>query len=514
MKLPTWISALCLSLLGLVVGLVLVLRPSAAPVKEQRHVSAEIDDLVKKALDSWQIPGAAVAVVRGNDVIYLKGFGVKERGKTDPVTPDTLFPIASCTKAFTTTAMAMLVDEGKMGWDDPVRKHVPYFHLSDPLADSQVTLRDLVSHRTGVGSNDFLWYHSPWSREEVVRRIGLVKPKHSFRSAFQYQTTMFTAAGLAVESAGGCRWEEFIQKRIFDPLGMSGANFTTAAALRTADHASPHRKNDKGVIEVIPWYAIETPEPAGSINASARDLTRWLRFQLGDGTFEGKRLVSTANLNETHTPQTIIRMEGEARAMHPETIQMSYGMAWVIQDYRGHKLVSHAGLIDGFRAHFTLVPDSGIGIVLLTNLDRVEMNLPLSNSIVDLLLDLPRKDWQAHVREQQRKQESVARADFQQRQEKRHKGTIPSRELSAYAGKYEHPAYGMAEVSFKDGNLTWKWNSFTNGLEHFHFDTFTLTNDLMSYPQVEFSLGTDGEVKAMKIAAPLEVEFVKKSTIR
>src|SRR5262249_41152888 len=160
-----------------------------------------------------------------------------------------------------------------------------------------------------------------------------VKPTRSFRSAFLYQTTMFTTAGYAVSRASQCAWADFVRKRIFDPLGMTACNFTTTVAEQAADHASPHRRNRHGQVDVIPWYKIEVPEPAGSINASARDLTRWVRFQLGDGTFEGKRLVSAKNLGETHMPQTIIRLEGTARDMNPDTFQMSYGMAWVIQDY-------------------------------------------------------------------------------------------------------------------------------------------------------------------------------------
>lgn len=481
-------------------------RPTTQNVAADADSTSAIDAMVLDALKQWQVPGLAIAIVRNDEVIYLKGFGVKEAGKADPVTPDTLFPVASCTKGFTTTAMAMLVDEGKMAWNDPVRRHVPHFRLADPLADAQVTLRDLVCHRTGVGANDLLWYRASLSRAEVIRRIGLVKPRHSFRSAFEYQSTMFTTAGLAVESASGMPWEQFVQKRVLDPLGMKHVTFTTVAAQAT-DHASPHKRDAQGKPQVMPWYVIEKPEPAGSINASARDLSRWLRFHLAHGGFDGKQLVSKDNLAETHSPQMIIPLTGITRAMNPDTFQMSYGMAWVIQDYREQWLVSHAGTIDGFRSHFTMAPRAGIGIVLLNNLERTQMNVALSNTLIDHLLRLPRKDWHGYIREQVMKSELAAREKHRDWLSKRRLGTKPSRPLQAYTGVYEDPAYGRATIAFENGQLTWKWSSFAVPLEHYHFDTFALNDELLGFAEVVFQLDDEGTVTSMTVAAPLEVEF-------
>ncbi len=485
----------------------LILLLAAGSGRTEPIDTAAVDAIVRDALKAWQVPGAAVAIVKGEQVLYLKGFGVKELGGTEPVTPDTLFPLASCTKAFTTTAMAMLVDEGKMNWDDPVRKHVPYFHLADPLADANVTLRDLVTHRTGLSGHDLLWYCSPWSREEIIRRIGRAPLKHSFRSTFQYQSIMFTVAGAAVESASGSKWEEFIQKRIFDPLGMKSANCTTTAAETAPDRASPHRRNGRGELEVIPWYSMPHPDPAGSINASARDLSRWVQFQLGDGTFHGKRLVSAKNLAETHSPQMIIRLEGAARAMNPDTHLMNYGMGWVLQDYRGQFLVSHAGKIDGFRAHLTLVPDAKLGIVLLNNLHDTQMNLAVSNQLVDLLLGLPRKDWNQFYREQIRKGELAALAKLREREARRRPGAKPAHELTAYTGTYEDPAYGTATVSLENGVLVWRWSTFTNRLEHLHDDTFIVANDRIGRPEVQFLSDRNGAVTGMKFEDVIEAEF-------
>jgi CubicO group peptidase (beta-lactamase class C family) len=487
---------------------VMVLMLVAPAAIAQPVDTRAIDAVMRDALKAWQVPGAALAIVRGNEVIYLKGFGVKELGGDEPVTPDTLFPIASCTKAFTTTAMAILVDEHKMAWDDPVRKHVSYFHLADPLADAEVTLRDLVTHRTGLSGHDLLWYRAPWSCEEIIRRIGRVPLKHSFRSTFQYQSIMFTTAGAAVEAASGQKWEKFVQKRLFEPLGMTGAVFTTGEADKTPDRASPHRRNAQGGVEVIPFYPLRHPDPAGSIHAGARDLSRWVRLHLGRGMFNGKQLVSAQNLGETQTAQMVIRLEGQARDMNPETHVLNYGMGWVLQDYRGRFVVSHAGAIDGFRVHITLIPDSQLGLVLLNNLHQSQMNLAVSNRLVDLLLGLAARDWNQYLGGQVKKAEAAALARQREREAKR-RPVKPSRDLAAYAGTYEDPAYGTATVALVNGSLIWNWSTFTSSLEHFEGDTFIVANDLIGRPLLTFTLGQDGAVATMRFQEALETEFKK-----
>jgi CubicO group peptidase (beta-lactamase class C family) len=466
-----------------------------------------VDAVVADALKAWHVPGVAVAIVSKGEVIYLKGHGVKELGKPDAVTPDTVFPIASCSKAFTTTAMAMLVDEGKMDWDDPVRKHLAYFHLADPLVDANVTLRDLICHRSGVRPHDMLWYRSPLTQEERIRRLAYLPVDQAFRASFNYQSTMFTAAGHAVASASKMSWGNFVRKRILEPLDMTATVLTTPEAERTSDHASPHRRNARGEIEVLPWYPLEEPEPAGSVNASARDLAKWLRFHLGDGTWNGKRLVSAVNLAETHSPQNIIPLEGVPKEQNPEATQLRYGMAWVIQDYRGHQMLGHGGVIDGFRAQLNLLPEEGFGVVLLNNLDQTTMNLALGNSLMDLLLGAPKRDWNAYYLEQEKKRGEAAAERWQARINGQHRDTKPSRDLEAYAGQYEHPAYGVVEIVRENGSLVWKWNSFGGPLVHYHFDTFLLGIEKMQYPPVTFVLDRNGEVALMQVAEPFGVEF-------
>jgi CubicO group peptidase (beta-lactamase class C family) len=464
-----------------------------------------IDAIVNDALKAWNVPGLAMAIVHRGKV-YLKGCGLKELGTRLKVTPRTVFPLASCSKAFTTTAIAMLVDEGKLQWDEPARLHIPHFRLADPLADANVTLRDLVSMRTGVDGHDLLWYRSKWPQEEIIRRIGRVKPTKSFRSGYRYQSIMVMAAGHAVGTASGSRWQDFVENRIFKALDFRDASLTSEAALKAPDHACGHRKNKLGQVEVVPWYPMPVPDPAGSVNASATDLSEWLLFHLGEGVYRGKRLVSAAALAETHSPQTIMRLEGSGRAFQPFTHQMSYGMGWVVQDYRGQHLLAHGGAIDGFRAHVTLVPEAELGIVLLNNLEGTQMNLAISNSLVDLFLDLRTDDWNTRFLKIVAKEEELGKEARKQRLATKRHGTKPSLDLPAYVGRYENPAYGVTSIALKNGKLTWSWSTFHGPVDHFHYDTFTASHDFLGDPLMLFRLDARGQVADMRF---LDMDFKK-----
>jgi CubicO group peptidase (beta-lactamase class C family) len=484
-----------------------------AAVRADTLDAQAVDALAQQALEAIKIPGLAIAIVRGNDVVYLKGFGVRALGSNEPVTPETVFAIGSTTKAFTTTAMAMMVDEGKMTWDDPVRQHIPFFRLADPLADESVTLRDLVAHRTGLARrHDLLWYGAPWGREEILRRVGKLKLDHPFRTRYDYANMMYLAAGYAAGRAAECTWDELIQRRLFEPLGMTGATCICQDAQNAPDHATPHRKQS-GKVRSIPWRNIENIGPAGSINAGVSDMSKWVRFQLGDGTWEGKKLVSAKNLAETHTPQMVMPLGVETQIVYPETAQMSYGMGWVIQDYRGQKLVWHDGGIDGFSAYVALVPRARLGIVILANLDGAQLvENALSNSIIDLALDLPKRPWIGAFAFLQNADSWAAPFIPSTEGGDRQEGTKPSHGLTAYVGAYEEPAYGKVELSLENDALVLNWSSYRLKLEHFHYDTFTGkagqdkdTNPLDDQ-KVVFQLGADGDVASLKF---LGQEFKK-----
>jgi CubicO group peptidase (beta-lactamase class C family) len=463
---------------------------------------ATLDAAAEDALRTWNVPGVAIVIVSPERTLWLKGYGKRDVAANQPMSADTVFPIASCSKAFTTTLAGMLIDDGKMAWDDPVRHHLPNFHLADPFANSEATLRDLFSHRTGLGNNDFLWYRTPWPLAEAVSRTCKMPLAKPFRTVFQYQSAMYTAAGFAEAKTGGVSWEAQVKRRIFEPLEMKSARCTTPTAEQGPDRASPYRSDPDGRLRAIEPYVQSEANPAGSVHVSARDLAGWLRFQIGDGTFNGRRLLSAAALAEMHKPQIVIPMDDAIRAANPGTVQLSYGLGWVIQDYQGHELVSHGGVIDGFRAHITLLPRDGFAVALLSNRHQTRLNLAMSNTLVDRLLALPTRDWNDYFKRLEDRSNAQKRTDRARRNEAR-KPDQP-RPSADFIAEYVHPAYGSARVSLEDGKLIWRWSTFRAELTHHHADVFELSNEFLDDQLIEFRADDAGKVTGMVF---LSLEF-------
>lgn len=448
-----------------------------------------IDRIILDSLQAWKAPGASVAIVHGSQPPLFRSHGIADIQTREPLGNDHLFPIASCTKAFTATLVAKLADEGRLSFDDPVRKHLPGFELSDPNASALVTLRDLLSHRTGVSGHDLLWYRSPLPQAEIVSRIRhlpLVKP---FRGAYQYSTLMYMAAGQAAANAAGEPWDAALRQRLLVPLGMGSAALSAASPeFGKAARASGHLPGPDGRPVPMPRYAIDEPNPAGSLHLSIRDLAPWLALHLHGGMHAGRTIVSEANLRETHAPQIVIRMDDAMQRYHPDTVQMAYAMGWIVSDYRGLRLLSHGGMIDGFRIHVLLVPDKQLGIAIFNNQHDTKMNLALANALTDHLLELPPRDWNAIIRKAM-ETEAGDRAKAWERQ-LAERGTLraePSQPLEAFAGTYHNDAYGEAVVSLRDGRLHWAWSTFTAPLEHWGSDGFRCTDGFLAGQSVEFS---------------------------
>jgi CubicO group peptidase (beta-lactamase class C family) len=499
-----------LSLLIVCAGLVPFVR--ADEKKPAALDSKAVDAIIKQALADYEAPGVACVIVKDDRVIYLEGHGLRDINGKDPVTPDTLFGIASCSKAFTATAVGMLVSDGKMSWDDPVRRHLPAYRMSDPLADRDVTIRDLLCHRTGVIRHDLLWAVHSWSRDEFIRRSGLIKPDRTFRSGYGYNNFQYLAAGEAASKVAGMSWEQLVQKRIFDPLGMKSANFSTRDMVKAKDFARPHRKiGDK--LQTVAPHNIDHMAPAGSINAGVRDLGQWLRFQLAGGTFEGNRLLKASVLGETHTPQVVVPTRDSSQLLDGVTTQISYGLGWRIYDYRGRRVVAHGGSLDGYRSETTLLPDQKLGVVVLTNLASTSLPLGVTFNLLDLLLDAPKEDWNRRYLEDEKKRKDTEKKKEDERRASRKPNTRPSLPPAGYVGTYEEPAYGQVRISEKDGVLSFQLGSYTSPLESFHFDTFTLAEVPERYKQmwgdrqVVFRLRSDGTVEGFTF---LKQEFRKR----
>ncbi|MBX9627357.1 MAG: serine hydrolase [Gemmataceae bacterium] len=486
-----------------------------APARAADFDPKPVDEVVEKAMTAFEAPGASVVIVKDGEVVHLKGYGVKKKDGDDTVTPDTVFPIASCTKAFTATLAAMLVADGKLKWDDKVSDHLPTFRLSDELADREVTVRDLLCHRTGMPRHDLLWAGLSTDTADVIRRWGRAKPSTSFRSTWEYSNVPFTTAGVIAGQLVGSDWAAATKSRLLDPLGMTSSSATTKAGQAAADHATPHYKGFDKTVKPIAWDDLDHAGGAGCVNSSARDMGRWLQFLLAGGKVGEKQLLPEWLLKETQSPQMVVKPTGPFAIYYPPKAGAftGYGLGWFVHDYRGHLGVSHGGTLTGFRAQVMLVPGKKVGVCVLSNLRPSLVPEAVCKAVVDHLLGLPAEDWVKFHTEAQAGLEFQVGAGRTTRKTGRAADTKPSLPPAKYAGKYDDPAYGRLEVTEKDGGLTATWGRYTYKLEHHHFDTFTAVPvepaaevfqfDRATF-EAHFRLGRDGAIEAVRF---LDQEF-------
>jgi CubicO group peptidase (beta-lactamase class C family) len=470
-----------------------------------------LDDYINKALKDWQVPGLALAIVKDDKIMVAKGYGVRKLGETRPVDEHTLFAIGSATKAFTAAALGMLVDEGKIKWDDPVIKYLPSFQLYDPYVTREMTIRDLLCHRSGLERNELVWYGSKTSREDVLHRLRYVKPGSSFRSKFGYQNIMYLAAGQIIPAVTKTSWDELVQEKIFKPLGMT-ASLTSVVPLRAApDAATPHQKIDDKV-QVIPWRNIDNIGPAGSINSSVHDMAQWLRLQLGEGVFEKKRLLSSGVIRQMHAPQTIIPLEGTNARLNPYAHFLCYGLGWFLQDYRAHKLIQHGGNIDGMSAMVALVPEEKLGLVILTNLNATQLPQALVYRIVDAYLQVAPRDWSAERLASVKALEAIRKNAEKKLEEERVKGTKPSLPTEKYAGTYKDDVFGELRIQWEKDKLVVRLGPIAADLEHWHYDTFRATarDRTQGKMLLTFTLDAKGKIDQVRTRSDDGVEMVLK----
>jgi CubicO group peptidase (beta-lactamase class C family) len=387
-----------------------------------------------------------------------------------------------------------------MKWDDPINKHLPGFHMADPFADHEVTIRDALCHRTGLSRHDLLWIKSPFDRAELLRRVAHLQPTTSFRSTWEYNNIMFVAAGEAAGKAAGSSWETVVQKQLFDPLGMKRACFSVRDAEKL-EHARPHRRADDRKIECFPWDSLDNVGPAGAINASAGELTAWLRLHLHQGKLGDKRILSRATVAEMHTAQMVVRNEGYFSIFFPPDVtdHLAYGLGWFVADYRGQLCISHGGSLEGFRAQTVLVPKQKLGIVVLANLGGCRLPEALSKSLVDVLLGLPERDWNKKYTTSDKESFDKALAEADKRAKERQPDTKPSLPLQEYVGKYVAADYGEAVITLKKDALAIEWNGQALDLAHFHFDTFTYPPPTRGWSDGRVTFALDGSGKASSL---------------
>lgn len=429
---------------------------------------------VEQAVAAWNATGLAVAVVRGEELLFARGYGVLELGSPEPVDADTLFAIGSTTKAMTAAALGILVDEGRLGWDDPVRRHLPEFAVKDPWVSRELTVRDLLTHRGGLPNTDVFWYGQDTDLGEMLARLRHVEPSYSMRAGFLYQNVMYALAGEVVKRVSGMPWHDFVDSGLLDRLGMERSAPLLALARRRANVASPHHFVD-GETVVIENASVDSVAAAGSVWSSVREMSLWLRMLLASGVAaDGTRILSEEVVEEMFRPQALVERAGfypTVRLTKPKWV--TYGLGWFQQDYDGRALDFHTGSIDGMVAIAGLLRDEGVGVYVLGNRDHVEVRHALMLRALDALVGSPFRDWSAELlalygelAEAQAKAREQARAG-------RVADTGPSLDLAAYAGTYEHELGGAAAVNAGDNGLRLDYGPGLRGpLSHWHHDTF------------------------------------------
>ncbi len=477
-----------------------------------------LDAYVTNVMKEWHVPGLALGVIQDGRSVLLKGYGYRDVEHQLPVTARTLMAIGSNSKSFTVVLMGMLVDSAKLEWDKPVRTYLPDFQLYDAFATQEMRPRDLVTHNSGLPRHDAVWYGRSFTRPELYQRLRYLPPSASFRSRWQYQNLMFMTAGYLVERLTSRAWDDLVRERIFTPLGMSRSNTSVRDLPATDDYAlaylwrdcpaSRATDGDQGPtvecgLSKISYRNIDAVGPAGSINSSVEEMMHYIQFHIDSGAYGGRQLLSKPNEVAMQTPQMLV---GSQEIWPDELGMATYGMALSVSTYRGRKLVQHGGGIDGFISQMSWMPTERTGVMVLTNMSG---NNPVPNivtrNLFDRLLGLDPIDWVARTKKQEEDAKARQEKQRQERAAERKPGTSPSHPLSAYAGTYEHPAYGRLTVETNGDALVVSYEAFRVPLKHFHYDVFEIDDPGNIVPlsgRVTFLMNQKGEVDRM--AVPFE----------
>ena len=477
---------------------------AAAPLPPLAEAMAGFDGFAAGVMAEWQLPGLAVGVVSSGEVVLARGYGYRDLESRLPVTEHTVMPIGSNTKSFTATLLAMLVDEGAIEWDRPVRDYLPDFQLRDEFATAEMTPRDLLTHQSGLPRHDHVWYGRPVTRRELFTRLRHLEPNASFRSHFQYQNLMFMAAGHLAERVAGVDWGQIVEERIFRPLGMTRSSTSVAEIAAAGDYALPYLLVD-GELEKVAFRDMDAIGPAGAINSSAVEMLAYIQMHIDGGVFAGRRHLSAGSSALMQRPHSAIPGGSE----HGEVRQSSYGLGLQVGSYRGRAMVTHGGGVDGFASAVSWLPRERIGVIVLTNRSGDANPAPtiVTYNLFDRLLGLPEIDWCERSRELHADQRSSGAESGEDDGERGIPGAQPSRALGAYVGHYSHPAYGTMEVRIAAGTnrLEIAYDEFRLGLEHRRDDIFRISSApalLAVSGLVIFSLDETGVVAT--VAIPFE----------
>ena len=481
-------------------------QPAARPAPPP-----DVDQWVARAMRTFGVPGLALAIVKDEGVVLAKGYGVRKLGETTPVDARTLFGIASNTKAFTATALGLLVEEGRIEWDAPVVRYLPAFAMFDPFVTHELTVRDLLVHRSGLGlgAGDLLWWpESTYDRKEIARRLRFIPPATSFRSAYAYDNVLYLVAGELIETISGQTWENFVTSRILAKVGMNGTNVRHSAAAGGGNIAAPHASIDGKVRPLRPFESDNT-NPAGGINSSAEDMAKWLRVQLSGGRLaDGSRLFSDTTARQLTSIVTPIPVGDPPPELLPLKANFrGYALGFDIRDYRGHRMVTHTGGLPGYVSRVAMIPDLNVGVAVLTNQESGEVFDSIAFRVLDHYLGAPAFDWiDGYAKTHARAEADVARAE-KRGSASRDAASKPSLPLAKYAGTYHDAWYGDIMIVEEAGTLVMRFShtpSLVGDLEHWQHDTFIARwrdRELRADAYVTFALNPDGSIDQAKMRA-------------
>lgn len=465
-----------------------------------------LESYYSASLNDWKVPGMAIAIVTKDSILFSKGFGVTDVNSKNKVDENTLFALASNTKAFTATALAMLVDQGKIKWDDRVTDYLPWFKMYDPYVTNAFTIRDLLSHRSGLEtfSGDLLWYGSNYSRKEVISRARFLKPAYGFREHFGYSNIMFIAAGEIIPAVTGQSWDEFVAENILKPLEMNRSLLHVSELKNTSNVAQPHTKVGDNM-QVIEWLDWNNMAPAGSLISSVSDMAKWLQMNLGSGIYRNDTLLSARRIFELQSSNTLINVSEGSVMMFPGTHFKAYGMGWSLMDYQGRKVVSHNGGYDGMISQTVLIPEENIGFVIVTNANS-SLYYPMMYKTLDVLLNNPEeKDWSKMILERVKKNEIASEKTKSETVAARNKQSKPSLEMDAYKGFYGCSLYDSLKVDNENGKLFLQFMrspGLSGELNHWQYDTYEI--EFKAFPSlpkglVTFKLSRDGKIEGLEV---------------
>jgi CubicO group peptidase (beta-lactamase class C family) len=438
------------------------------------------DSYMDKILKDWNIAGAGVGIVYKDKLVFAKGYGYREYEQKLPVTSKTLYQIASNTKLFTAMSVGLLVDKGKLEWDKPVQTYVPSIEFYNNELNNTVTIRDMLSHRTGISRHDLIWYKSDFSRKELFDRLKYLEPSQSLRQGFLYNNLMYVGAGYIVELLSSKTWENFLQENIFNPLEMKSTVFTVKEMEKNPDHGVPYNeRRDTTLLYKIPIYEDQQAVgPAGAIISNIEDMSNWLIALMNNGKFKGKQVIPEKIIRATLEPTMAFPNSGLENKGYKEVLNTAYGMGRFTSSYRGHLLTNHGGDLPGFHSQISAMPYDSIGVIVFVIGDQgAALYNIISYNLYERLLGLDLTPWSERVLKDQNEGKKAGKEGRSKSGSDRIAGTKPSHNLSDYIGQYENPAYGIINITLADTALQFDFHGMKLPLAHYHYDRFDTPND-------------------------------------